>query len=80
MWKKQAQHNFFLLLKAGIPFTVAGMIIVFVGILGLKYFFSGSDYLTLLIFVWLGIFWFIYQPLFRKKIREVDKRMRSQTL
>ncbi len=78
MWKKRTNQNFLLLLKAGIPYTVVGMIIVFLGIYLLKYFFSNNSYLTILIFLWLGVFWFIYQPLFKKRIQKVDERIRSQ--
>lgn len=66
---KDDKNNLMVFLKAGLPYTIAGALIIFLGIYGLKYIFAGSEHLTAIIFIWLALFWFIYQPLFRKKIR-----------
>ena len=73
MWKTEAKQNLSVLLKAGIPYTVAGMVVVFLGLYLLKQTFAESEYLTAILFVWLAAFWFVYQPLFRKKIQAAKK-------
>lgn len=75
MKNNDAKRRFAVFLKAGLPFTVAGMAVVFGGLWAIKSIFKGSDYLTVLLFVWLGLFWFIYQPMFRKRIEKVKKQM-----
>ncbi|MDM8524158.1 hypothetical protein QUF80_12380 [Desulfococcaceae bacterium HSG8] len=77
MWKQEAKKNLMFLLKVGIPYTVAGMIIVFLGIYILKRSFAGSEYLTAILFLWLAFFWFVYQPFFRKKIISAKKQLRG---
>ncbi len=75
---KQDKQNFSsILVKVGIPYTLVGMAVVFAGIYLLKHFFAESSYLTAFIFLWLALFWFIYQPLFRKRIREVGKKTKN---
>ena len=74
MEKDEAKKRFAVFLKAGLPFTIAGMAVVFGGIWAIKTIFKGSEYLTVLLFVWLGLFWFIYQPMFRKRIEKVKRR------
>lgn len=76
MWKKEAKRNLLIFIKAGLPFTIAGMIIVFAGIYFLKKFFHDNEYLTGIIFLWLAVFWFIYQPLFRKRIQRVQANLK----
>lgn len=76
MWKKEAITNLGLFFKIGLPYTLAGVGIIFAGIYGLKYFFGNSEYLTVLLFLWMAVFWFIYQPLFRKKIKRTTGHMR----
>jgi len=71
MWKKEAKRNFAVFLKAGLPYTVAGMVVVFAGLYSLKHVFEQSRYLTVILFGWLALFWFIYQPLFRRRIQKV---------
>jgi hypothetical protein len=63
------------LLRTGIPYTLAGMLIVFAGIFALKLLFSGSDHLTIVIFLWLGLFWGIYQPLFKKRVQRAKESL-----
>lgn len=75
MSKEQTRRNVRLLLKAGLPYTCAGMVIVFVGIYVLKHFFAHSSYLTAILFLWLAAFWLVYQPLFRKRIQSVSGRI-----
>jgi len=62
-------------IKAGLPYTIVGMIVVFCGLAGLRYFFGDSDYIAAILFVWLALFWFIYQPLFRKRMLTVKRRL-----
>jgi uncharacterized membrane protein YfcA len=68
MWKKEVKGNLTLFLKAGLPYTLAGMAIIFAGIYLLKQIFATNEYLTLILFAWLAVFWMIYQPLFKNKI------------
>ena len=75
MWKTDAKRNLRLFFRAGLPFTIIGMAIIFTGIYALKKVFAGSDYLTGMLFLWLALFWFIYQPLFRKRIQKVAGRV-----
>jgi hypothetical protein len=75
MWKNEAKTNLTLFIKAGLPFTIGGMAVVFGGLYGLKQYFAGSDYLTPILFGWLALFWFIYQPLFKNRILRVKNAM-----
>ena len=75
MEKNEAKSRFTVFLKAGLPFTIAGMAVVFGGLWAIKTIFKGSEYLTVLLFVWLGLFWFIYQPMFRRRIEKIKKEM-----
>ena len=59
-----------LLFKVGLPYTVAGIIVVFGGLYGLKRVFAQNEYLTIILFMWLAVFWFVYQPLFRRRIEK----------
>jgi drug/metabolite transporter (DMT)-like permease len=77
MWKKEALTNLGLFIKTGLPYTIAGVAIIFAGIYCLKYFFEDSEYLTALLFLWMALFWSIYQPLFRKKIKSYADHMRK---
>lgn len=72
---KEDRNNLAVFLKAGLPYTLAGALIIFLGIYALKYIFAGNEHLTAIIFIWLALFWFIYQPLFRKKIRATRERL-----
>lgn len=71
--KPEAKNNMAVFLKAGLPYTIGGVLIIFFGIYLLKYFFSDSEYLTTIVFIWLALFWLIYQPLFRSKIKATKK-------
>lgn len=75
MWKTDTKRNIRLFLKAGLPYTLVGMVAIFGGIYGLKRIFAGSEYLTAILFIWLGLFWIIYQPLFRKRIGKVANQI-----
>jgi uncharacterized membrane protein YfcA len=59
-----------ILFKVGIPYTIAGIAVVFAGIYALKHFFAQNEYLTIILFMWLAVFWFVYQPLFRRRIEK----------
>jgi hypothetical protein len=63
------------LLKAGLPFTVIGMLVVFGGLFLLKRYFAQSEHLSIILFGWLAVFWFVYQPLFRQRIQRVKQRL-----
>jgi hypothetical protein len=43
----------------------------------LKHVFADSEYLVAILFVWLAVFWGIYQPLFRKRIHRVRSSARK---
>lgn len=75
MWKREAKQNLTVLLKAGIPYTVAGMVVVFLGLYLIKRTFAESEYVTGILFGWLAVFWFVYQPLFRKKIQAAKENV-----
>lgn len=77
MWKKEAKTNLAILVKAGLPFTILGMAIVFSGIYILKQVFAENEYLVAILFVWLAIFWMIYQPLFKNQIIKTKTRMKN---
>jgi uncharacterized membrane protein YfcA len=76
MWKKEVKSNLVIFMKAGLPYTAAGMAVVFLGIYLLKHWLSDSEYLTVLIFLWLGLFWTVYQPLFRSRILKEKRKLR----
>ena len=77
MWKKEARKNLTIFIKTGLPYTAAGVVIIFAGIYGLKYFLGDSEYLTALLFLWMALFWFIYQPLFRRKVKRYAQQIDS---
>ena len=68
-----------MLLKVGIPYTLIGMVVVSLGLFLLERLFAGSDHLMTILFVWLGVFWAIYQPLFRQKMRKFSRQEGGQT-
>ncbi len=76
-WKKEVKDNLLVFMKAGFPFTVAGAIIVFLGLYFLKEWFEDSEYLVAILFIWLALFWFIYQPLFKKRIQQVKNGLKK---
>ncbi|MHC1724594.1 MAG: hypothetical protein AB9866_00985 [Syntrophobacteraceae bacterium] len=57
-----------ILFKVGIPYTIVGIGIVFAGIYGLKHFFAQNEYLNVMQFFWLVVFWLVYQPLLKRRI------------
>ncbi len=75
MWKKEVKTNLTLFVKAGLPYTIGGMAIVFLGLFLLKQIFAGNEYLTYILFAWLAVFWLIYQPLFKNKIANTKIKM-----
>lgn len=76
--KKETRRNFKVFLWAGLPYTILGMLIVFGGIYLLKRIFADNEHLVVIIFLWLALFWFIYQPLFRKRIRKVASSIQNK--
>ena len=77
MWKKEAKNNLALFLKAGLPYTLGGMAIVFLGLYLLKQLFADNEYLTYMLFAWLAVFWFVYQPLFKNKMVSTKAKMNN---
>ena len=75
MWKKEAKNNLTLFLKAGLPYTLGGMAIVFLGLYLLKLLFAENEYLTYMLFAWLAVFWMVYQPLFKSKMVSTKAKM-----
>ena len=73
--KPEAKNKMAVFLKVGLPYTIGGALVIFLGIYLLKHLFPESEYLTVMIFIWLALFWLIYQPLFRRKIMAVKKQM-----
>ncbi len=68
MWKKEVKTNLSIFVKAGLPYTLGGMAVVFAGLYFIKQIFGENEYLTYILFAWLAIFWLIYQPLFKNQI------------
>ena len=75
---QEAKKKLAVFLKVGIPYTIGGVLIIFLGIYVLKHLLVNNKYLSTIIFVWLAIFWLIYQPLFRKKIMATKKLLEKQ--
>lgn len=78
MWKKEARRNIDLFIKVGLPYTVGGVVVVLAGIYALKRLFAGSDYLSAILLLWLAVFWFLYQPLFRKRVKHAAAERAKQ--
>ncbi len=78
MWKKEVKTNLILFLKAGLPYTLGGMAIVFLGLYLIKQTFAGNEYLTYILFAWLAVFWLVYQPLFKHKIATTKMKMKMR--
>ncbi len=78
MAKGAFKNNMRILLKAGLPYTILGMVVVFAGLYGLQRLFAGNDYLTAILFLWLALFWFVYQPLFRNRVRKISGQVRKR--
>jgi hypothetical protein len=76
-WKQNSKRNLLLLAKAGMPLTIIGMVVVFLGIYIVKYFLAGTQYFSIALIGWLAVFWFVYQPFFIRKIRKVDAELRN---
>jgi uncharacterized membrane protein YfcA len=72
---KEDKNNLMVFLKVGLPYTIAGALVIFLGIYVLKHLFAENEHLTLFIFIWLAFFWLCYQPLFRKKIKSTKKNL-----
>lgn len=77
MRNSDGKQRLIVFLKAGLPYTIGGMLVIFGGIWVIKHFFPESRYQTVLLFGWLAVFWFIYQPLFRRRIEVVKKRLNT---
>ena len=76
-WKKEVKGNLLVFMKVGLPFTVVGVIVVFTGLYFLKEWFADSEYLVAILFIWLALFWFIYQPLFKGQIQKVKSGLKK---
>jgi len=77
MWKKEAKANLILFIKAGLPYTLGGMAIVFLGLFLIKQMFAENEYQIYILFAWLAVFWLVYQPLFKQKIASTKAKMRK---
>jgi hypothetical protein len=77
MWKEEVKTNLGLFIKAGLPYTLVGMIIVFTGLYLLKQIFAQNEYLSYILFAWLAAFWLVYQPLFKRKIATIKAKMKN---
>jgi uncharacterized membrane protein YfcA len=73
--RNDAKKRLMLFLKAGLPYTIVGLVVIFAGIWALKHVFHDSRHLNLMLFGWLAAFWFVYQPLFRRRIRQVKQKL-----
>ena len=56
---KEAKRNLKVFLKAGLPYTIIGMLIVFAGLYLLKQIFNDNEHLVVILFLWLFLFCFI---------------------
>lgn len=77
MWKKEVKSNLTLFVKAGLPYTLGGMAIVFLGLYLLRLLFAGNEYLGYMLFAWLAVFWIVYQPLFKNKMISIKAKMKN---
>lgn len=77
MANKEAKRNLAIFMKAGLPFTLVGMAVVFLGLYIIKRFMAGSEHVNIVLFLWLAVFWFVYQPLFKKRIRNVADNLKQ---
>ena len=75
---KKDKNNLAVFLKVGLPYTIAGALVIFLGIYLLKHLFVDSKHLTAIVLIWLAFFWFIYPPLFRKKIKATKNLLDKQ--
>jgi uncharacterized membrane protein YfcA len=75
MRNNEAKQRLMVFLKAGLPYTLAGVVIIFAGIWILKHYFEENPHLSLMLFGWLAVFWFVYQPLFRRRIQQVKRNL-----
>jgi uncharacterized membrane protein YfcA len=75
MRNNEAKQRLMVFLKAGLPYTLAGVVIIFAGIWILKHYFEENRHLSLMLFGWLAVFWFVYQPLFRRRIQQVKRKL-----
>jgi uncharacterized membrane protein YfcA len=73
--RDDAKQRLALFFKAGLPYTLAGIVIIFAGIWMIKHYFQDSRHLSLMLFGWLALFWFTYQPLFRRRIQQVKRKL-----
>lgn len=62
-------------IRAGLPYTIVGMVVVFGGLWAIRVLLAGNEYQGTILFVWLAIFWFVYQPLFRRRILRVKRQL-----
>ncbi|MBN2785603.1 MAG: hypothetical protein JXR25_12335 [Pontiellaceae bacterium] len=67
-----------LFVRVGLPYTMIGIGVVYGGIFLLKKIMAESDYVGTMIFAWLALFWFVYQPLFRRRLNEEKKRIQEK--
>jgi hypothetical protein len=75
MTSSEGRNRLMVFLKAGLPFTIAGMLVVLVGLFAVRRLFGGSEHLSLLQLLWLAVFWFIYQPMFKRRIDKVKTQL-----
>ncbi|MBR9980618.1 MAG: hypothetical protein KFF50_06300 [Desulfatitalea sp.] len=75
MQKNDAKQRLMVFIKAGLPYTVVGLVVIFAGIWAIKHLYQDSSHLSLLLFGWLAVFWFVYQPLFRRRIQQVKRKL-----
>jgi len=70
-WKEQAKRNWIIFGKAGLPYTLVGMVIVFLGFYLLRRYLGDSEYLGTALLMWFAVFWIVYQTLFRRRVQRV---------
>ncbi|MCB2188729.1 MAG: hypothetical protein KQJ78_20105 [Deltaproteobacteria bacterium] len=66
--KQTTKKNLSLFLAVALPYTLIGMAVIFGGIWTIKHFMPNSEYQDMILLIWIAIFWFIYQPMFRRAI------------
>ncbi len=77
---EEVRRHFKMLLKVGIPYTILGMIVIFGGIYLIKIIMGNSEYLTVTLFLWLAVFWFVYQPLFRRRMKRLAEEIKEKKI
>ena len=77
-WKQQTKKNWIIFGKAGLPYTLVGMVIVFLGFYLLRRYLGDSEYLSAALLIWFAAFWIVYQTFFRRRVQRVADSLKKK--